>query len=400
MSSSFGGRWPLLAFGFAFAFFSNFGQTPFIAVFGGAIRSAFDLSNGAWGAVYFVATLTSGLLITKVGALIDTIPLRRYAIATVIGLALATAMMAASSGLVLLGLAVFLLRLFGQGLMAHVAVTAMAREFTAARGRAVAIASMGLPAGGSLFPLVGAVAVTELGWRGGWIISMALCLLFVLPLALLLLRGYSAMVAPARAPFAALRFLAQKDMLLALPALMAMGFIGTAIAFHQVVIADSKGWPLALFASGFAVSGVVSIVATLASGWVVDRMGARRPALVFMLPMAAGCFVLAFFQAPVAIFANMALTGISAGAYAPVTTSLLAEAYGVERLGAIRATAAAVTVLSTSLSPLLFGVLVDLGISVDMLIAGLGGLALAAAVMLGFSGLTRDARAGHVFPRA
>jgi MFS family permease len=389
MSSSFGGRWSLLAFGFAFAFFSNFGQTPFIAVFGGAIRSGFDLSNGAWGGLYFVATLTSGLLITKVGALIDTIPLRRYAIATVLGLALATGAMAGAAGPVTLVIAIFLLRLFGQGLMTHVSLTAMAREFTAARGRAVAIASMGLPAGGALFPLLGAIALTQLGWRGGWVASLVLCLLLVLPLALVLLRGHTAAVAPTRVPFAALRFLMQKDMLLALPALMAMGFIGTAVAFHQVVIADAKGWPLPLFASGFTVLGLVSIGASLAGGWTVDRMGARRPALVFLLPMALGCFVLAFFDAPFAIFANMALFGITAGSQAPVTTSLLAEAYGVERFGAIRATATAVAVVSTSLSPFLFGVLVDFGISVNVLVGALGVLALVASVMLGFSGLGR-----------
>jgi len=389
MSSPFGGRWSLLAFGFAYAFGSNFGQTPFIAVFGGAIRSAFDLSNGSWGAIYFVATLASGLIITKVGALIDTIPLRRFAVATVIGLSLATAAMAASANFLMLAVAIFLLRFFGQGLMTHVAVTAMAREFTAARGRAVAIASMGLPAGASLFPLVGAVAVTEIGWRGGWTVSTLLCLFVMLPLALLLLRDHGRSIAAAPPPFGALRFLAQKDMLLALPALVAMGFIGTAIAFHQVVIAAANGWPLALFASGFAVLGVTSIVATLASGWLVDRMGARRPALVFQLPMVVACLVLALSDAPAAIFVHMALMGISAGAYAPVTTSLLAEAYGVERLGAIRATAAAVTVLSTSLSPLLFGVLVDIGIAVDLLVAVLGLLALVAAAMLGLSGLTR-----------
>jgi MFS family permease len=255
----------------------------------------------------------------------------------------------------------------------------------------VAIASMGLPAGGALFPLLGAIALTQLGWRGGWMASLVLCLLLVLPLAPILLRGQTAAVAPARVPFAALRFLMQKDMLLALPALMAMGFIGTAVAFHQVVIAEAKGWPLTLFASGFTVFGLVSIAASLVGGWAVDRMGARRPALVFLLPMALGCFVLALFDAPFAIFANMALFGITAGSQAPVTTSLLAEAYGVERFGAIRATATAVTVLSTSLSPFLFGVLVDFGISVDALIGALGFLALAASVMLGFSGLGRRA---------
>ncbi len=389
MPSPFAGRWSFLAFGFTYAFCSNFGQTPFIAVFGGAIRSAFDLSNGAWGAIYFVATLASGLLITKVGALIDTIPLRRYALATVAGLALATAVTAGSVNVVMLGVAIFLLRLFGQGLMTHVAVTAMVREFTAARGRAVAIASMGLPAGGAFFPFLGALAVTTLGWRGGWLACAMLCLLVLLPLTLLLLRGPGRAVAAARAPFAALRFLAQKDMLLALPAFSAMGFIGTAIAFHQVVIAHEKGWPLTLFASGFAVFGVTSGVTTLAAGWLVDRIGARRLALVLQLPMAAACFVLALYDAQAVIFVHMALMGMTAGAYAPVMTSLLAEAYGVERIGAIRATAQAVAVLSTSLSPLLVGVLIDFGVPVDRLIAGLGVLGLAAPAMLFFSGLVR-----------
>ncbi len=388
MPSPFRGRWSLLAFGFTCAFFSTFGQTPFIAVFGGAIRADFGLSNGAWGGIYFFATLASGLLIPRVGAMIDTIPLRRYAVATILGLSLAAAAMAVSAHAVMLGVAIFLLRLFGQGLMTHVSLTAMAREFDRARGRAVAIAMMGVPFGGALFPLLGAIGVTQLGWRVSWTASALICVAIVLPLVLALLRGHRSALAATRPPFATLRFLAQKDMLLALPTLSAFGFIGTAIAFHQVVIVEAKGWTLPLFASGFALLGLTSIIATLGAGWLVDRFGARRPALFFQLPMVAACVVL-LSDAPAAIFVHMALMGLSAGAYAPIVTSLLAEAYGVERLGAIRATATAVTVLSTALSPLLFGVLVDIGVSVNVLIAGLALFALVAAAMLCASGLVR-----------
>ena len=74
MLAAFSGRWPLLAFGIAFAFFSCFGQTSFIAVFGGAIRAEFDLSHGAWGVLYFLATMASRLSILKVGGLIDGSP--------------------------------------------------------------------------------------------------------------------------------------------------------------------------------------------------------------------------------------------------------------------------------------------------------------------------------------
>ncbi len=388
MLSHFRGRWSLLAFGFAFAFFSSFGQTSFIAVFGGAFRSAFDLSNGAWGSLYFVATLSSGLLITKVGGLIDAVPLRRYAMATVIGLAVATATAAVTPNAVVLVLALFLLRFFGQGLMTHVAITAMAREFAAARGRAVSIAVMGMPAGESVFPALGVLALSLFGWRGGWLAASLICLVVVLPIAPILLRGHGGGVVTGRAPFGALRFLLQREMLLALPAFMAGGFISTAISFHQVLIANSKGWPPAFFAGSFAVFGLFSIAAALGSGWLVDRVGARRVALFFLLPMALGCFALAAFDWEPVLFAYMALNGISNGAYATVTTALLAEAYGVERLGSIRATAAAIMVVSTALSPMLFGFLVDSGVAVDALIAAMGTLALAATVMLRISSLT------------
>lgn len=389
MPTPFRGRWLLLAFGFALSFFSNFGQTPFVAVFGGEIRAAFGLSNGGWGAIYSIATLTSGILITKVGGWIDAIALRRYAIATVIGLSAAAAVAAIAPNVVALALAIFLLRFFGQGLMTHIAVTAMAREFVAARGRAVAIASMGLPAGAAIFPAFGALMAVWLGWRGAWAAFALICLVIVLPLAPLLLRRHGSVPPPPPAPFAVLRFLGHKDMLLALPALTATGFVTTAIAFHQVVIATSKGWSPALVASSFAALGVTSIVATLASGWLVDRVGPRRPALLFQWPMALGCLVLALSDAPAAIFIYMTLQGVSAGAYGPVTTSLLAEAYGVERLGAIRASAAAVMVVSTALSPVLFGLLVDWGVTVDALVTALALFTMIAIAMLYRSNIVR-----------
>jgi MFS family permease len=248
---------------------------------------------------------------------------------------------------------------------------------------------MGLPAGESVFPALGALALAYLGWRGGWAVASAICLLILLPLAPILLGRQGRDVAIARAPFGALRFLLQKDVLLALPAFMAGGFISTAISFHQVLIAQSKGWPPAYFAAAFAVSGAAALAAALGSGWLVDRIGGRRVSLFFMLPMTLGVLVLATFDAQPALLVYMALNGLTNGSSATVTTSLLAEAYGVERLGSIRAATAAVGVVSTALSPMLFGVLFDWGISADTLIAVCGIAALGAAVLLRMSGLTR-----------
>jgi len=49
-------------------------------------------------------------------------------------------------------------------------------------------------------------------------------------------------------------------------------------------------------------------------------------------------------------------------------------------------------VVSTALSPMIFGILVDQGIAVDVLIAALAVVAVIATAMLRLSGLTRHAR--------
>ena len=57
-----------LAFGFALAFFSSFGQTFFLSLFAGEIRAEFGLTHGTWGLVYSLATLASGLTIARIFA--------------------------------------------------------------------------------------------------------------------------------------------------------------------------------------------------------------------------------------------------------------------------------------------------------------------------------------------
>ncbi len=66
------------------------------------------------------------------------------------------------TSMLLLGLTLYLLRLFGQGMMTHTSMTAMGRWYAGHRGRAVSLATLGHQAGealsadshGDAFPLV------------------------------------------------------------------------------------------------------------------------------------------------------------------------------------------------------------------------------------------------------
>ncbi len=179
-------RW--LGAGFLLSFSSSFGQTYFISLFSGDLRAAFDLSHGGFGGLYTLATLASAATLVWLGKLADTQPLARLSAATITGLALTALAMAAVASPVMLVLVLFGLRLFGQGLLSHLCFTAMARWYNAQRGRAIAIAAMGFPAGEALFPIDAVGLALWNGWRETWNVAAGALILLALPLAHALLR--------------------------------------------------------------------------------------------------------------------------------------------------------------------------------------------------------------------
>ena len=82
---------------------------------------------------------------------------------------------------------VFGLRFCGQGMMSHLALTAMGRWFRGNRGRAVAIASLGFSLGEGLLPLAFVLLTSAIGWRLGWVTAAAILALIVAPLLIRLL---------------------------------------------------------------------------------------------------------------------------------------------------------------------------------------------------------------------
>ncbi len=152
-----------IGFGFALTFLSSFGQTFFISLSGPNIRDAFGLTNGTFGLIYSVATLSSGLLMIWAGSVIDRVNVRLYASVALFGLALAALGLSLAPNLLLLGLSLFFLRLFGQGMLGHAGVMSAARLPEGARGRAVGVATLGFPTGEAMLPAVAIALIATFG---------------------------------------------------------------------------------------------------------------------------------------------------------------------------------------------------------------------------------------------
>ncbi len=386
-------HWRLLAFGWWISFFSGFGQTYFVSIFGGEIRRTFDLGHAAFGTCYAIGTLASAAVLIWAGRLIDRRSLLAFSIAVIAGLALACAVMASVTGVVSLTLAAFGVRLFGQGLMTHAAMTAMGRYFEAERGRAVSFASLGHIAGWALLPLAAAVVMRLTDWRMVWLLSSALLVLVAMPTIALLLRrpdtatpgtsvtpstlgpaiGATLQPTPALAPRIerasvtlgdALR---DRDLYLRLPVLLAPAFITTGLIFHQVHIGTVKGWSLTLIASALSVFALGSLLATLVSGIIVDRWSARRLLPFCLAPIAVACLVLAHAASAIAATAYFGILGFGSGLMQVVLGAIWAELYGVTHLGAIRAFGTSAMVFSSGLAPAVMGAVMDVGWTVDAL---------------------------------
>lgn len=372
-----------LAFGFAMAWFSSYGQTYFISVFGGEIRAEFGLTHGGFGLAYSLATLTSGLCLIWLGRQIDRFDLIPYTVAICAGLILACGLMATADTVAMLAIAMFALRIMGQGLMSHTALTSMARYFDSDRGKAISIANLGFPAGQATFPLVGVALAAALGWRNGWLVMTVVFAVFLAPLLLWLLKGHGVRhtrmlertaAAAGSDQTGTVRQWTPREVRhdlrfwLILPSVVALSFIGTGIIFHQVHLTEIKGWSLAWFAGNYFTMAATMVATALLSGPLIDRVGAARLLPVYLMPAVLSLATLAAGDAPLVVPVFMVLQGISAGLSRVVLGALWAERYGVLHLGAIRALVAASMVIASGASPATFGWLIDLGITFDAII--------------------------------
>src|SRR5690606_31870386 len=173
-------RW--VAGGFLLTFFSAYGQTFFISLSAGHIRTEYGLSNGGFGTLYMVATLASAFTMPRFGQIVDHYSAKTVTIIIVPMLALACVSMAFSRSVILLAVTIYLLRLFGQGMMTQNAFTAMGRWFTAQRGRAVSIAALGHNCGEADFPVTFRAISGGPGWGNGSRLGAGVPRLLPLPL--------------------------------------------------------------------------------------------------------------------------------------------------------------------------------------------------------------------------
>lgn len=363
------GRW--LTGGFLLTLFSSFGQTFFVGLSGNDLRARFDLSGGEFGGLYMAATLASALTLPWLGRTLDIMPGWKVARFSLLCLAAACLLVGMAPHVAVLGIALYLLRLFGQGMMTEIAFTEIGRWFAVNRGRAMAITGVGLQAGSAVLPVL-FVLVTGLGdWRLAWIAAAVLVGLVGFPII-------TGLLSVERVPrsdehhgrdIRTARDWTRRDVVrdpvlyLLLAGTLAPPFIGTIVFFHLGYLIDLRGYDPLIFAAAFPVMAVTTVIFGFVCGFLVDRLGALRLLPFFLIPLAVASAAIAWITPVWGIYLFMLLLGISNGFTQTLLGALWPEVYGTANLGGIRAITVSAMVLSTAIGPGLTGALIDYGVA-------------------------------------
>lgn len=381
-------RW--LAAGALMSFMSSFGQTFFISIFAGEIRSEFGLSHGQWGGIYTLGTGASAVAMLWAGALTDRFRTRVIGSAVLVLLAGACLFMAMNAWAALLPLVIFALRFSGQGMASHVALVSMSRWFISTRGKALTVAGLGFALGEATLPVSFVALMETVDWRWLWV-AAACVSLSAIPVLVLLLTQERTPQSHAETDHSVGmdgRHWARREVFrhwlfwFMVPALLGPSAFNTAFFFQQVHFAEVKGWTHLELASLFPFYTAAAVAAMVVAGGLLDRLGTGRLIPWSQLPMVGGfiCFSLADNTGTALL--GLMFVAMTTGAQQTLPNAFWAEFYGTRSLGAIKAMAAAVMVLGSALGPGITGALIDLGVGIEAQYLGVAVYFLFSTVMM------------------
>jgi MFS family permease len=352
--------------------FLNYGvQVVAFGLFLPAMADGLHVGRAALSGTFGLSRLVSAAVAPALGVLVDR---RGPRLLTLLGTLLLAAgaliLAGAHTGWhVLLGYAV-VMAVGGVALGDLSADATVTRWFVRRRGRALAIATMGLSAAGIVIPLPLAYAITRFGWRAAWLL-MAVAVLVLGVVAAFAMRarpedhGLSAdgaaagADAPREASLTARQALRTPAFWLLVVGTNLGGLALFGVNIHLYSYLGDRGLAPATAAAVVTLLYLLHTAAKPLWGLVTERVHVRYCIAACYAGGGAGILLLLASSSFAAVLAFAVVYGLTRGAQSFVTSLAWAEYFGRDAQGAIRGLAAPARFVASAAGPVLGGWLYD-----------------------------------------
>lgn len=364
-------------FGIMMTTLSSFGQTFLLALYIPFLIEEFAITNSLISSFYGIATIASALILPKLGKYIDSVSLKNYTLMTTAIFLVALVFFSFARVWWYIPIAFFGLRLAGQGLFSHIAITSMSRYFIENRGKAISIASLGHPLGQAILPAITLLIIAQIGWRESlWVnaVLVGVIVTFFTIFAIkpshlqpesVIINKDGSVKAPTVDKVRQRDILKSKPFWLLAPNIFFVPFAITGLFFFQFSIVEYKGWGIEFIALGLTSYAIASTTSILTAGPLIDKYSAKTFFPFYLIPFLGALIVIYLVDSQWGIFAYMVLMGLSIGFGNATVAALQVEFFGQTYIGTVRSLFTSLMVLSSAVGPALYGAILDLGWGFD-----------------------------------
>ncbi|MBO6893614.1 MAG: MFS transporter [Roseibium sp.] len=237
--------------------------------------------------------------------------------------------------------------------------------FLKRRGLAVACAACGNYLAGVLWPSLIQWSLASTDWRETYFLIAAICLVTMVPLALILRRPppEAALSTPTNAPAFGRQTIGLSPT--ALQALLIIAGLGCCVAMsmpqvHIVAYCVDLGYGVAPGADMIALMTGAGIISRLASGFIADKIGGVKTLLIGSVLQCAALFLYIPFNGLASLYLVSLIFGLSQGGIVPMYAVIVREYLPAREAGQRVGLVVMSTILGMALGGWLSGLIYDL----------------------------------------
>lgn len=372
--SSFYYGWWMLGLAMMAAIATSPGQTFGVSIFNEPLRIEMQLTHGQLALAYMLGTLIGAVPITWFGRMMDRHGIRRMTLVIVCLFAIACTFVSFAWNWYSLVLAFTMLRMLGPGALSLMSANILPFWFQRRLGTVEGFRQTAMALAMAVIPAINLWLVTEVGWRGAYVV-LGLAVLAIWPIYWVLLRnrpsdvqqnvdgghrltpGYSdgLLISQVESGFTLRQALGTSVFWAALLNGSLYSLIHTGVFFCLLPILaeqhlDPKygAWMLMAFALSLATNQMIG-------GWLADRVKPAYQMIAGQFMFSAGLGLLYLANSSAEVLVAGMVMGAAQGYFFAASNPLWARYFGLPHLGAIRGFLMSFHVALSSIGPVLVG---------------------------------------------